>query len=352
LSMRRRLTGVLMLSAALMILNSCKDDPAPPSLISFTDASQDVIESDGTQKSVSPELVTGGTGQAISVKITFDRPMADNSVISYTVTGTASRQTTTKTSGTSTYKDYSDFYLDGTNAKDTESLIISKGDTEATIPLTIFEDYDFEDDETIILTLTSVVSGPAKLSDTNLAYTVNIKEDDAVFFLQWLALDSSDPTKPGDVDLDMIVQLDGKVANTSQAEGTDYEALYIPAGFPAGTYSWSYPYYSGTSNNVGFSVFMLSTAGTLNGTSYPYSDNNTTPLTFSGTYTQANVNKYTDASATALVQTMVKAGINYTNISGISVPATGSRVAPLTFDRSLLKNVKFKMLNPSSRKGN
>lgn len=347
--MRIRLVGACILSASLLILNSCKDDPAPPSLISFSTASQDVIESDGTQKSVSPELVSGGVGQSINVKITFDRPMADNSVISYTVTGTASRQTTTKTSGTSSYKDYSDFYLDGTNAKATESLIVNKGDTEAVIPLTIFEDYDFEDDETIILTLTSVVSGPAKLSDTNLDYTINIKEDDAVFFLDWVASDAADPNGPGDVDLDMIVTLAGSIVNTSQAEGQDAEALYIPAGFPAGTYSWSYPYYSGTSNSVKFASFMFSTAGTLNGKSYPYNgDNNAAPLTFSGTYTLANVNKYTDATKTAIVQTMVKSGINYTNISGISVPATGSRTAPVTFDRSKLKNMKLKMINSSS----
>jgi hypothetical protein len=354
--MRRRLTGVLMLSAALMILNSCKDDPAPPSLISFTDASQDVIESDGTLKSFNPEIQSGGVGQAITVKITFDRAMADNSVISYTVSGTASKQTTIKTSGTSQYKDYSDFYLDGTNAKDTESLIVNKGDTEASIPLTIFEDASFEDDETIILTLTSVVSGPAKLSDTNLAYTINIKEDDIVIIMGW---ETGDGTN--DADLDMIVKSGGEVINSSVSESIDGslssnsggEGLFLPAGFPAGTYQLSYPYFSGTSNDVNFTVYMQNTAGTLNGQSYPYGGNSA--LSNNGHYTVNNVHAYTDyvnfTDVTTVEQTMVKSGINYASISGISTTTgtsrtSSSRYAPLNLNkeqvRKLIGGLKLK----------
>jgi len=349
---------LIVFVAPLTVLLSCDDDEVPPSGVSFELVSEDVTESNGALTSFNPDNVSGGVGVEKKIKIIFDRPMAENAVISYTVTGTANKKNVTTGTGSSSSTSYTDFYLEGTNAKDTETLVINKGDSEAFITLTIFEDFDFEVDdtdasgnfiETVVLTLSSVVSGPAQLGIENLIYTLNIKEDDAVFFLQWLALDAVDPTKAGDVDLDFIISLDGESVNSSDNVGNGYEALFIPAGFPGGTYNMSYPYYSGTSNNVRFTVYMLNTAGTLNGKSYPYSDERTVPLSFSSVYTKANINAYTDNSNVATVQTMVKNGINYTNISSITAPASGSRTTSLNLPLSAMKLSKeqLKKVMPS-----
>jgi len=329
--MRRRLIWMLLLIAPLTIVLSCGGDDDPPSGVSFELVSEDVNESDGTTASFQS---TSGGGVEKKIKIVFDRPMAENAVISYSVSGTTNKKSVTDSNGNTSGYDY---YLEGTNAKDTETLVINKGDTEAYITLTIFEDGEFEVDdedasgnyiETIVLTLSSVVSGPAQLGTENLTYTLNIKEDDALFVLSWETLDSKT-----DVDLDFVVKTGGEVANASASESTDGtlanggEGLIIPGGYPAGTYNMSYPYYSGSSDNVKFTVYMLNTAGTLNGKSYPYSGSSA--LTFSGTYKLVNVDPYTDLSGFTDVvnveQTMVKNGINFTNISAVTVPASGSR---------------------------
>ena len=155
-----------------------------------------------------------------------------------------------------------------------------------------------------------------------------VRSDDTVVILSWEPIDGKN-----DVDLDLIVKTSGELANVSAIESTDGtvanggEGLLLYGGFPAGTYNMHYPYYSGTSNNVKFTVYMLTTLGTLNGKSYRYGGN--TALTFSGTYKSLNVNKYTDldkfTDVVNVAQTMVKNGINFTNISAINVPASGSR---------------------------
>ena len=158
---------MLLLTAPLIIVMSCGDDDDPPSGVSFELVSENINESDGTLASFQ---TSNGGGIEKKVKVVFDRPMAENAVISYSVTGTANKKTVTNSSGNTSGYDY---YLEGTNAKDTETLIINKGDTEAYITLTIFEDGEFEVDdedasgnyiETIVLTLSSVVSGPASFS--------------------------------------------------------------------------------------------------------------------------------------------------------------------------------------------
>jgi len=338
--MRKGLAGALMLSGALFILNSCKDDPAPNTNISFEKTEESTTESDGTTASFHPELQAGGVGKEIKVKLKLDRAVAENTVISYTVSGTASKKNGTQTSNGSTYKTYSDFYLEGTNANDSETLVIEKGSAEAELSITVFEDYDFEVDdestdgnyvETVILTLGSVVSGPAQLSTDGLVYTLTIQEDDILIVMGWETADGTN-----DADLDLIAKTGGKVANASANESADGslktggEGLILPGGFPAGTYQLSYPYFSGTSNNVNFTIYMLNTAGTLNGKSYPYSGSSA--LSFNGNYNVQNVHKYEDlknfTDVTTVAQTMTKSGINYSNISAISTTNGTSRLKP------------------------
>ena len=237
--------------------------------------------------------------------------------------------------------------MEGTSSA-TQNLTIEKGASEVTIPVTIFEDFDFEltkkkelneaDSlfETIELTLTGVVSGPIKLGDQT-SYRLKVNEDDAVWILQW-GTDGTDD--PGDVDMDLLFTFDGDIVWGAASEA-DFEAVNVPAGFPAGAYGLSYTYYAGSSDDVDFAVGIFSTSGTLNGTSYTYPEDD--PLIFEGHYTQANINAWSDTSPPLVVQTMTKAGLNYSGISDINEPASGSRMdfnTHLKLDHQLVSRIR------------
>jgi hypothetical protein len=224
---------------------------------------------------------------------------------------------------------------DGISDLDDDQFTVEKGVTEATIIVRLYEDFSFEYDETdglretVELKLQSVVSGPVKLAEQNTSYTLTVVEDDPVILLQWTVNGSTEAADVNTVDMDLFVWQDGQVINRSDynnATGEQelpYEGLYIPAGFPNGTYGLSYTYYSGESDDVDFVSIMF---GTLNGQTYSY-DEEDDYLTFQGTYTTSNLNKYDESGvAPKIVQTMVKEGINFKDISTIEEPAEGSRV--------------------------
>lgn len=338
---------------ALLGISACgDDDPPPKSGISFEVESFEVFESDGTITSFHPDLQLPGTtsrgkGKDLIVKILLDRPLSETTILQYSVSGTASRTTTSNA--------VSDYALkEGLNTIiGTDKITIEKGATEANFIITVYEDYAFEIDdddnlfETVVITLNSVVSGNAELGVQNV-YTLKIKEDDSVVFLEW---DAGDGTE-GDVDMDLLLFFDNVAIRGSASEGSDYEAMAIPAGFPAGTYGLSYPYYSGSSDDLEFYSVMFTTTGTLNGNQYVFPSAD--PLVFVGNYTLANINEWhLTNSPPQVVQTLVKNGINYTNISAINEPASGSRVADADIRFERYKNLKLsdlkEKLNQSSQ---
>jgi hypothetical protein len=71
---------------------------------------------------------------------------------------------------------------------------------------------------------------------------------------------------------------------------------------------------------------MYNLGGTLNGSTYNSLDGD--PLEFVGNYDQDNINEYDspDGIEPIVVQTMTKSGFNYSNISQINEPASGSRL--------------------------
>jgi hypothetical protein len=116
-----------------------------------------------------------------------------------------------------------------------------------------------------------------------------------------------------DDDTDDLVYL-----GASASEGTASEGLIIPSSFPDTEFGFSYVYYSGTEDDLDFEVNFVNFGGTINGNAQ---------ATSTGNYSLANINKYDEDGALApqIVQTVVKNGINYTNLSSIDEPATGSR---------------------------
>jgi hypothetical protein len=331
------LATVVVLSVALL---SCKDDEPTISGISFELEEQEVTESDGTFASFHPELTDEGRGRVIEVKLVFDHALANNAVIRFDIDGTAR-----KVANNQELNDFEILEEGEMVTVDDDEITILKGATEAKLEILIFEDVAFEYQkdtpfETIILTLEAVLSGPAKLG-TQLKHTLKIVEDDAVGILQWQAQDMT----PADakVDMDLIFWLNDGVVWYAANEGTGFEGTNIPAGLGEGDFGISYTYYSGESDNLNFTGVLFNTGGTLNGQKYTYQVNN--PLSFGGNYKKVNLNPWTEegASAPKIAQTMVKTGINYSNISGISpFPEGGSRAnnpAPVKLDQAMLAKI-------------
>ena len=325
---------MLMLSGALIMLISCKDDPKPNTNISFEKSEEATTESDGTIKSFHPLIwqsyasSTGATGTAtgreFKVKLTLDKAVAETTVLNYTLSGTAVKNSASAVG---------DYDVDGT------TLTIDKGSAEAYITLTLYEDFQFfeidnSDDlfKTIIITLGSVVSGPGTISTTNNVYTLTINEDDLFVALEW-NMDSSGKatTTALDVDMDLLLWAGSSatgIASSNTATAGDYtskvgvEYFSIPGGFPNATYGFSHIYYSGTAASLPFTVLFFGQIGT---TTYTLDK----PLVKTQTYTTANINKYDDTTAGGktplIVQTVVKNGLTFSNLSEISLPASGSR---------------------------
>lgn len=311
----------MIVVVGLMVVSSCKDDEKPRSQISFAQEGLEITESDGTTASFHPLLFNGATGRDIEIKLLLDRPLDETAVVSYSVGGTAIKNTSSN---------IGNFEIKGNS----EFITIGPGATEAAITVTVFENYGFdsetEDFVTVVLTLKSVVSGPVELTPgTQNIFTLTIYEDDTLVALTW---DNGTENETGDVDMDFWLWLDNpntpgedfQELGGSTQEDSDFEVLQIPGGFPNGTYGMSYTYYSGTSNTVNFYVTIVNLGGTLNG--------GTVPLPFEGAYTLENINVYdptTDPNHKGppeIIQTMVKNGLNYSDISEITTVDGTSRV--------------------------
>lgn len=292
-----------MVILGLVFISSCKDDEKPKANFAFAELEEDVLENDGT----------------IEVKINIDKALSETVVLSYTVEGTATKYTP-QNGG------------DYTISPEGGYITIAAGATDATIEIELFEDGEFEFDsnegisyETIVLTLTSVVSGPGKLGTEGLQYTLNVYEDDMIVFLDW------DGSGSGDVDMDILFWFDSPTDNPDDGlelvppqqigganPGNESEAILLLGSNPDADYGFSYVYYEGTNDNLEFMVTFVNFGGAINGS--------LEDAEYTGNYTLANINAWDQETGTDpyIAQTMTKAGYNYT-ISALDVPETGSR---------------------------
>lgn len=326
--------GILAV-ASLSFLSSCKDDEETPIAgIQFEIDEQEVTESDGTPQSFHPDELQNGQGRIVTAKLIFDIPLAGDVVLKFDIDGSAR--------AISTQSDVNDYEIveEGENITiDGDQITIAKGATEAFFSVRIFEDFnpeigqefDTNEDEipyeNIVISLESVVSGPGKIGEND-EHEIKILEDDAYVFLIWQADDSGNA---GDVDMDLFIYINGTLRAISDYTNDQFtsEIIAIPGGFQNGTYGMSYVYKSGTSDNVDFMVEIANFGGTLTST------NGETGVVFTvtKTYGLANINNYNPESPTAFIaQTMVKNGLNYTDLTDVSVQETGSRSA----DKSIL----------------
>jgi hypothetical protein len=333
-SMKRNIICAALLLAGLPFLNSCKDDEPKPAGITFETTDEEILESDATIKSFHPVIwqslsgsTTGATGREIKIRIVSDKPLADNVIIPFTLDGTATKNSSSAPVG--------DFEITS------NTVTMEKGASEAFITFTVFEDLELEDGdaETVIFTLGSI-SGAGKVGTQNV-HTVKILEDDAIVDLKWSAASSDS------VDMDLFLWLGSNILDASQAVGSAPETVSIPAGLPNGTYGMGYTYYSGKLNALTFTVDITNLGGKLN--------NGTSPLKFTGNYTLNQINRYDADLPTekghqfykgqpVIVQTMVKNGFNYQNVSGITPAADRSRIADVNPDDASQSNQNFATL--------
>ena len=321
----RRITYIFI---SIIALSSCSENEVRTASISFSKETEDILESDATPESFHPDIFKNpkAIGKEVRISLFSDVPVADDVTISFFVQGTASEQIG--------QTGVPDFLI----PSGTKTVIFEKGQREADIVLTLFEDLDFEvyensnPVETILITLNAVESGPATLGSRKF-FVLNVKEDDAVVYLNWNAQGEEPGNQTrGDVDMDLILTYEDEVVITSAYEGTDPEYLTIPGGFASGRYGLSYNYYSGSSDDVLFKVFIWNLGGALNGKYY----NNLggAPLVFSGTLGLVNIFPWSAANLPKKVQSMEKNGFDYINLSIIERPATGSRSSGILPDRS------------------
>ncbi len=302
----------LMVIAGLIFISSCKDDEKPKPKISFQSESSEVYENDGP----------------IDIKIVLDKPASETLVISYTISGTATRFT-------SSGGDYEISPL-GT-------VTIAKGDSEAEIEITPLEDDNLEvsfgeeitSSETVILTLTGIVSGPGQLGEEGLVHTLSIYEDDMLIILDW--------NRPGgnndDTDMDLwawynhpengFQLVPPEIVGNGATTGNEAEALLFLGGLSDYEFGFSYVYYSGTNDDLDLASLIINFGGTISGnaTEFITEDNFVEAVTVAK-YSLANLNEYDNPDTgqpIEIVQTVKKSGLNYTNLSGINVPESGSR---------------------------
>lgn len=336
-----KLSFNLFLLALITLLASCKDDEVPVVSVSLESADQEITESDGTLASFHPDLEgvledayglsgAAGEGQIVKVKLVFDKKLEGEAVIAFSVGGTAS---STNPSGDEDVNDY-EILSEGENLTvEGNNLRIKKGVTEASILIKVYEDFDYEYsdetgiDETIEITLTSIVSGPVKKLDNQLGHLITIKEDDAFLLLQWMVNGSDEAADVRSVNMDMFVWFDDAVLTGSVYTNDDFaedvspiEVVILYGGFPEGDYGVSYIYKEGTSDNVQLTSTFY---GNINGELYIDEG-----VEFTETYTSANVNDWETSKTAKIVQLLTKEGVNF-EATQIAAPAEGSRIKAL-----------------------
>ena len=283
---------------------SCSDDEQPPVIIAFATATSTVDESVGTA----------------NITLTLDRPAPGDITLSFGLAGTA-------TTG-------DDFVSSG-------SATISAGATQASVAIQIVDDNLFEvdavnqtgPDETIEITLTGVTGNAQLAVDvTTLAHTLTITENDDEPFLQIdLTWQDAATGNAGNVDMDLIFwfepvagsgefQCGPNELQTGTTIGTGFETIAISSLNPDFTFGLTFLYFEGSATTLNFTVRYTVVGGTL--------PNGQTTATFTGTYTQANLNPDAfDTGDFQIEQTFTKSGLNYPSISPIFIPVDGSRAS-------------------------
>lgn len=263
-------------------------------------------------------------GEAIIV-VNLSTPAAQAITINYTLTGTALDTVFAATQANPIHPQYWDYYIDTDNSGE---LVIPQGSNKGEISVQILTDFQFEDNETIIITLDNATGATI---GTNKVTTINVEQQNGkVIALVW----------EGDADMDMFLWIGDEVSDlffvsNSANEGVTpkVEALIIPDNIDNVAFGTSYTYYSGTADPLNFEAHF---ADFLDGEVEDEADRDIFP----GTYTLANINQWDedDAPAPVIAQTFEKNAGVFENITDpIVTPATGSRSVTVALPKGVSK---------------
>lgn len=282
-------------------------------LFQFTSCKDEVVPPPATLTFASKVTVVSEDEGLVLITLNLDKAAYRDIVIDFTIKGSAQLITDYETTATAT---------------------ILEGTTSGDLSITLIDDTEFEFDqdlidlagilgETLEISLARITGNalPSENSE-EISHLLVIRENDEVeksltIDLSW---DSGDGT-PGDVDMDLIIFFidpeDGPIFLTASTSiGTGFEKITIATPAPDGLYGLAIRYYEGISDNVTFTAKFTSENGTLPG--------GVTEATRIGVYTQANLNGE-ENKPVQIVQTFEKKGSDYTAVSDITIPTSGSR---------------------------
>lgn len=290
--------------------------------VSFASSTLTVNEADG--------------GQAfVEVTVNLDQPApAGGLTLNYSLEGTALDSTFAFNQVPKIPPSYYDYYINGVAGE----LVIEGGATSGVIEIGIYTDFRFENDETIIITLTGPSSGAQIGANNTMTVTVE-QQNGKVIALVW-------DEAYTDVDMDMFLWFGMDLANlenilatatTPSVDDPKQELIFFPSTlmsneeFAALSFGLSYNYYSGTANPMNFEVQF---ADYVDGVLEAEAVRNVYPAT----YTLDNINRWDETDVLPLiVQTFKLLEGDFSEISDIEVPNSGSRIKTKKLPKGIRK---------------
>jgi len=315
-------TFLIVMAMFSLELTSCKDDePFVKPKLSFAQKTLTVNEADGT----------------IEVELILDKAYSEDITISYKLDGDAFDDVRA---------DVEDELADYEVIGEYEKVTIEKGETKGIIELRLLADFIIEDTESIEISITDTDSENIEITrDDDMEISLEQEQNGIIVELTW------DETYT-DVDMDLLL----RVADIGQNVATQAvvwgsiresfvpgESIFIPASIENVIYGFSYNYYSGTKDPMNFTATIAEAIDGIFEAEANWDVKN-------GTYTLANINEWTNASSTKVVQTIKNVNGDFIELSEITVPSSGSRVGdPSSIPKVLMKDdlslIKNKRLN-------
>jgi hypothetical protein len=297
-------TGDIEVTEDNHIVVTITNDDAPVKA-TFVNTTMTVNEADG--------LTSGFT----LIPVQLDKPAPVDLTVEYTLAGTAYDSTYAFNHNPKIPSPYYDYFINAPHEQ-YGKLVIPKGATTANIEIGVRTDFLFEDDETIEITLTP---GIAQIGTNNKMTITLLQQDGKVIALEW-----DDSYTDVDMDLFLWTGADVDHLNTILAVSNfadveqKIELVFIPSVIAGGTFGLSHTYYSGSADPMNFTVRFIDFA---DGQLEAEADEDV----FAATYTKANLNPYETTKVNpVVVQTFKIVDSSYTDITDITVPASGSRV--------------------------
>ncbi len=308
--------AVLLMFAAL---------PAHAAIIGFDKSSSNPAESDG----------------AVTVDLQANSNVTRDTLVTYTI------------SGNSNSSDHD--AVDG-------SVYILNGSSTASINFTLFDDTDYEDDETVLITITSVGTGSTIAAQN--VHTMTIGNDDAVPSLSLTPMDAAESSGATQIQVvsdrasDFDINFSYSTTDGTAVAGTNYTSTSGPGTITAGsmTTTISVPVTDDSDDNTSRAfTFTISSASLSNGTAATISESSDTATiidddlsisiddvtvnenagTATLTVTAANgpsLQSYVDIDYTTTNGTATSSG-DFTTNSG-TVRITSSDAGPIYFNSS------------------